>query len=93
VDETKIERTQSAGKEAPPGPGAYHLKYNFVERKGQGYSFGKPSKDTKVIQDERLLLYPNIDAARPSHHPAKSVMKKPVHKKPKTPEKDVVAPK
>ena len=69
------------------------MKYNFVERKGQGYSFGKPSKDTKVIQDERLLLYPNIDAARPSHHPAKSVMKKPVHKKPKTPEKDVVAPK
>ena len=64
-----------------------------MERKGQGHSFGKPSKDPKVIQDERLLLYPKIDAARPSHHPAKSVMKKPVYKKPKTPEREVVAPK
>ena len=65
-------------KEAPPGPGAYELKFDFVEKKGKGFSFGKPTKDVKAVKDEKIMLYPKIDATRPNHHAAKAIMKKPI---------------
>ena len=64
-----------------PGPGAYDLKFNCVERKEpQGFSFGK-RKDTekKPAVDNRLLLYPQIDATRPNHKGAKGLIKKPTY--------------
>jgi hypothetical protein len=51
-----------------------------VERKGpKGFSFGKvPAKKEKQVKDDdRVLLYPNIDVARPNHRNFKAVMKKP----------------
>jgi len=77
---------KASEKEAPPGPGAYELKFDYVEKKGKGYSFGKPSKESKTLTDEKIMLYPSIDATRPNLHAAKAVMKKPVYQKAKSPE-------
>ena len=62
-----------------PGPTSYKPSFSLVERKGsQGYSFGKPSKtQVKPQKDERVILYPSIDAARPNFRPSKTVMKQP----------------
>lgn len=78
----KTEKEDDNPAPAPPGPTSYDLKYDYVERQGpKGFSFGKPNDKKRVEKDDRVILYPNIDASRPNFRPTKSVMKPPQIKK------------
>ncbi len=75
-----INKEATPAPSAAPGPTSYEPKYDKTERTGpKGFSFGKPkSEKSKDPTDERLMLYPSIDAVRPNYRQSKTVMKKPI---------------
>jgi hypothetical protein len=68
------------------------LNYNLTEKSSKGSAFAKSS--SRVIQksDDRVMLYPNIDIAKPNYHGNMTVIKKPLNKPKKieSPIKEIV---
>eukprot|EP00347_Sterkiella_histriomuscorum_P001067 403373456 len=89
--QTYQKQLKEAEKQAPPpGPLSYKPNFNVTEKKAIGFSFGKGSKEVdKTLKiknnqiektDNRLILYPNIDATRTNYHGNKTLIKQPLPK-------------
>ena len=50
-------------EKAAPSPMVHNINYNLTESKVKGYRMGPaPAKRLNLDQDDREMLYPNVDA-------------------------------